>query len=195
MNSPRGAAPEAAQTPSFSRSARCRLFIISFLATLPIVATLMELNGRLQNRVASQGVMSFELARTLVRQSEILASWSGPETLRLAFSVGLDFLFVPTFLSTMTFACICLRGFSGGRSTLGSRLAWLVAWCVLVMGVFWIVQNVLLAEALFGHGTALTAQIIYWCAVVKFGVMIASSAFIVIYTGVLVFPGIFFRAA
>ena len=154
------------------------LFFFSLAASVAVVAALEKLNGALRNSVASQGVMSLELARTLDRQRQLLASWGPSARLRLAFSIGLDFFCVVAFLSALALACIWLAAALRRRRTVGSQLGVVVAWTLGIMGAFWMLQNVLLASALFGHRTELTAEITYWCALLKFTVMAAAVAYL-----------------
>ena len=162
------------------------LFLLALAAAVPISVTLGILNQPLQNATSPQGVVSLELAGSLQRQAAVLASWQEPEKLRLAFSIGLDFACVATFLTTLALPCLWLAGAGGG---FGAKLGRALYRVVLVMGAFWTVQNILLAAALFGHGTALAAQAIYGCALVKFTAMGAASLYIVLRGGMLVlFP-------
>jgi len=163
--------------PQFSREAHRALFFISLAVTLPVIVTLLTLNRPLQNETAPQGVVSLEMARTVDQQNRILNSWNEPARLRLAFSIGLDFFCVVVFTSSLVLACIWLADASHRHGASSSNLGLALAWALGIMGVLWILQNTLLAAALFGHATALTARITFGCALLKFAVMMLGLAY------------------
>jgi len=164
-------------------------FLISLAVTVPVLARLQELNGPLQNGIAAQGVVSLELARTLERQSEVLGSWTEPDLLRLAFSIGLDFLCAVAFIATTTMACVWLAEKSGSGAAFRAKCGRALVYCLLTLGIFWTLQNVLLAEVVFGYRTAITAEVIYWCALWKFTVMGVSTAYLLLSGGILLVTG------
>jgi hypothetical protein len=164
----------------FSPPARRVLFLLSLGAFIPIFATLGQISFALQNPTAPQGVMSFELAGTLARQNEMLASWTPLQILRLAFDLGLGFACLAAMLAVLGLACLWLSG----------RI---LAYGLLAVAPLWAVENILMAQALFGHGTNLMAQVVYWCALVKFTVTGVSLAYIVLRGGAMAAMGIFRR--
>lgn len=157
---------------------------MSLAGALAVGGALSKLNQPLENATAPKGVVSLELAGSLERQAAILASWNQPQIVALAFSTGLAFLSVPAFIATLGLACRWLAEASGGAGLL-ARAGTAVFYGLLGMSLLWVVEIALLAEALFGQGTALAASIIYGCAVVKFATLGIASAYIVVRGGMM----------
>ncbi len=166
------------RTRTISAAALRVIFFFCLAAAVPVVAVLEKLNGALQNSVAPHGVMSFEVARTLDRQSQILASWGPSAHLCLAFSIGLDFFCAVAFLGVLALACLWLADVLRRRGAIGPKLGVGIAWALAIMGAFWMLQNVLLAASLFGHRAGLIAEVTYWCALLKFSVMAAALVYV-----------------
>ncbi|MCL4529010.1 MAG: hypothetical protein M1282_06325, partial [Chloroflexi bacterium] len=70
---------------------RKRIFIALLVWTLGLFAVFRVLDQPL----APNGIVSFELAGTLERVTTILSSWSTQAKLYAAFGLGLDYLFMP----------------------------------------------------------------------------------------------------
>ena len=177
MSAPVPAVQPGTRPLSISPAARSVLFSISLALMLTITATLQLLNRPLQNGIAAQGVVSLVLAHTLERQSEIFASWNESDLVQLAFSVGLDFLNGLVFVGTMIQACMWLVGNSGSPAAFRAKFGRAVIYALASLGVVWTLQGVLLTRVVFGQRTALTAEVIYWCALWKFTVMGVSTAY------------------
>lgn len=114
------------------------------------------------------GVVSFELASSAPRASEILASWDSIARERAAFGLGLDFLFIPVYVLTIALGCgvaaSSLRQRGWPLSSLGSYLAW----GVFLAGLLDIIENIALTVVLFGRVVVPWPQIAATCAICKF---------------------------
>jgi hypothetical protein len=187
MSAPETAAQSLNPAEAKSRPALRAIFFLFLIVTLPAVIVLGKLNEPLQNPTAPQGVVSLELARTMDQQRKVLDSWTEPEQLRLAFSIGLDFLCVIVFIGTLAIGCLLLAEASRRHGNLGPKLGRGLAWALAIMGLFWLAQNVLLAAALFGHVAEASAQITYWCALLKFTVLTASLGYLCVWGIALLF--------
>jgi len=183
--------PLPARSQALSPAVRRTLFFLSLASAVPVVGALEVLNGALQNPVAPHGVMSFELARTLARQNQVLDSWDQAARLRLSFCIGLDFFCVIAFLGVLTFGCVWLAEALRRRGAFGSTLGMTVAWALGTMGALWMLQNALLTSALFGHSSEVIAEITYGCALVKFTVLAAGFAYLLFAGLALVIQGRF----
>jgi hypothetical protein len=120
------------------------------------------------------GIVSFELARNEVQASAILASWDQAAHLRAAFSLGLDFLFIPLYTAALTLACLWAARFRRRRRRLPSWLVLIgipgipLAWAQLGAGLLDTVENIALVRMLFGMVSSPWPQIASICAFTKF---------------------------
>ena len=82
----------------------------------------------LTTEAAPQGIVSFELASTTAQAQHIVSSWDGAARLRASFGLGLDYLFMPLYATTIGLACLrageILRRRRWPLANAGSALAW-----------------------------------------------------------------------
>jgi hypothetical protein len=135
---------------------------------LLILAVLGSLYLPLENSTAPQGIVSLELATTPERLNGIVSSWSEEPKVGMAFSLGLNFLCLLTLTNVLALACVMAASrLSGGVARLGILLAW-SQWAA---GIFWAVQNSLLAWAVLGHATPFGVTLASLLATVKFALV------------------------
>ena len=134
-------------------------------------AWLFSLDRALVNDVATNGIVSFELARTLERSDAILRSWSPDARATALLIQGFDYLYLLLYPAWLSLAA--------GR--LGVRLggAWrpagaVTAWLVLLAAPLDAVENYALIEQLLHGADAWHAGLAWGCAVPKFA-LIAST--------------------
>ena len=139
----------------------------------------------LTTEAAPYGVVSFELAGSVGKAEEILASWDANAQLRAAFSLGLDFLFMVAYASTIAFGC-------GMAAQVLRRCGWpfarwgnWLAWSVILAALLDVVENLALIIFIFGTETSPWPEIARWCAVSKFALVFVGIVY-VIYGGVVV---------
>src|ERR1700736_5087927 len=76
--------------------------------TLLLLGVLGALYGPLTNETAPHGLLSLELARSQEAVGQMLASWNEDSRMRLAFSLGLNFLCLFALTNTLAVACVCV---------------------------------------------------------------------------------------
>jgi len=158
-----------------------------FWPLLGLTIVLMVVFGitgaRLTTEEAPYGVVSFELAGTIENVEQILNSWDVDSQLRAAFGLGLDFLFIAAYASTIAFGCgIASRVLKRNHWPLvglGNFLSWAVALAALLD----VIENIALTMILFGAVASPWPAIARWCAIPKFGLIFMGSVY-VIYGGV-----------
>src|SRR5574340_168995 len=88
------------------------VFLMFLVLMLVLLAVFAALDVPIRTAAAPQGIVSFELAGTVEKAGEIVASWAGlseqggfsvfqPLALRAAFGLGLDYLFMPLYAITL----------------------------------------------------------------------------------------------
>lgn len=137
----------------------------------------------LTTAAAPYGVVSFELAGTVENMREILASWDAQTQLRAAFGLGLDYLFMVVYASTLIFGCgLATRVLQRSKWPL-VRFGNPLAWGVILAALLDAVENVALTTIIFGTVASPWPEVARWCAIPKFGLIFIGIVF-VIYGGV-----------
>ncbi len=140
-----------------------------------LVLLILNLIGLpLVTSAAPYGIISFELARDEAQAGAILASWDQPAQLRAAFSLGLDFLFIPIYTCSLTLTCLWAARFRRERRRFPS---WLVviglpgiplAWAQMGAGLLDVAENIALVRMLLNGVSSPWPQIASICAFSKF---------------------------
>lgn len=158
---------------SIPHSKRKPIFWSLFALTLAMMAILQVVNIPLITPAAPQGIISFELAGSYGTVKWMLASWDASAQKYLAFSLGLDYVFMLLYSTTIALACLwageALRANGWPLSRLGVGLAW-GQWAAAGLDA---VENIALAVILFGslsfnHHWPELARL---CALLKFGLI------------------------
>lgn len=80
---------------------------LSLLAVTLLMMLVFGITGApLTTEAAPQGIVSFELASTTAQAQHIVSSWDGAARLRASFGLGLDYLFMPLYATTIGLACL-----------------------------------------------------------------------------------------
>lgn len=147
---------------------RKSLFFTYLVFTLAVMAALMWVGSPLTTEQAPYGIISYEFARTPETASRIISSWSSQARLSAAFSLGLDYLFMPLYAITIAEACrwasMMLARQGWPLSSLGSWLAgglWLAASLDAI-------ENFSLTALLFGSEQLFWPLLAFLSAFVKF---------------------------
>ena len=148
-----------------------RLFLPLLAATLLVVAALGFVDASTRNASAPQGIVSFELARSVDRASAIVNSWDASQRLRSAWGLGFDYLFMPLYSSAIGFACV----WAGRR--FGERSGRWLAWGMWVAAGFDAVENFALLRILLSAPASPWPQLAFWCASIKFGLILIGLAY------------------
>ncbi len=160
-------------------------FLICAAAVAVALMTAMNSIGRpLKNAASPQGIVSFELAGNLARAEEILDAWGEPGRLAAALSLGLDFLFLFAYPIAIGLACSLISRALQSRMRPLSVVGEALAWALPAAGVLDGVENWALIRLLFGASQPALPSVAYGCAVVKFVIVLAGLAFVIIFGAV-----------
>lgn len=133
----------------------------SFAATLALTLALALLTHPLHTDAAPSGIVSYELAWTAERATEILASWDHAARVRAAWAQALDCLYPVAYGSLG----VAIGRWAGTR--LGARL------CVAAALLDGLVENPMLdLELWWGEGATVPALIAAVAACGKFGALL-----------------------
>jgi hypothetical protein len=153
---------------------RPRVFAFFLVLTLLVMAALNILGGPLQTAAAPAGIVSYEFSGDTAGANTILNSWDNLTRQYAALNLGLDYLFMPAYATTIGLACIWVGQAIGGRTR--SFAIWL-AWGQWLAAVLDAIENAALLKMLLDTTAAPWPPIAYWCAAVKFGLVLLGLLF------------------
>lgn len=154
-------------------SARRRSLPVGIVLTLALTAALQIVGRPLQTAAAPQGIVSFELAGTLPAAQAMIASWDSTAQLHAAFSLGLDYLYMPLYAVTLALACVQAAGSALRKPRLAWALGLALAWSLGLAALLDAVENAALWQLLLGSIFAAWPAVAKACAIVKFAFVIA----------------------
>jgi hypothetical protein len=156
-----------------------RFFFIFLALTMLMFAIFRVLDEPLRTHVAPNGIVSFELARTPEKASQIMASWSPMKAtdslenreklLFAAFGLGLDYLFMPLYSLALAFGTMLAINRQAGWI---KSLCSLGGWGAFIAVLFDAVENFALFQVLLGAYESSYPAIAASCAIIKFGLLI-----------------------
>jgi len=147
------------------------LFYSAALLTLSLAAVLMWIDQYLASVVSPQGIISLEMARTPDTARAILDAWGEQGTHWAYRSVWLDFPFLAGYVTL--FICLTVLTHAGARNLVIGGFA--------LAGCADLIENLLLLQMLAGNLTATVTHATYWCASVKFGVLVVGWIYLLFY--------------
>jgi hypothetical protein len=155
---------------------RPAVFLFFLGLTLALMIALLAIDAPLQTAAAPMGIVSYELAGTVDVAQRILDSWSPHAQRYAAFSLGLDYLYMPAYAVAIGLPCAWLAASRGPRRLavgLGVALAWgLIAALLCDAG-----ENVGLATMLLSGVREPWPALARGCAMVKFALIGAGLAY------------------
>jgi hypothetical protein len=162
-------------SPSIYLAILLTFFTITVIVS--IFLSMLDPSGLQNASSRNYDIVSFELAGNFSNVSTMLDAWGESGKVRAALSLGLDFLFIPLYTSTIGLACIWIALYSGVvfLAPLGSLLAWLQ----LIGGGLDITENVALIRILLGDHQGFLPSLAKYCAISKFSIVILGFIYIV----------------
>ena len=147
---------------------RRQVFPPALILTLLVLVILTWVGRPLTTPAAPNGIISYEFAGSVLRANGILISWGEAGRLHAAFSLGLDFLFIVAYATTIGLACAWAGEILSKRRWPLARVGLLTAWGVCLAGVLDGIENVSLVVMLLGNVSSPWPQLAAACAAVKF---------------------------
>ena len=135
-------------------------FLPCFATTVVVGAALLLLDP------GGTGIVGLEVAGSVAAAREAMAVWDDRDVIHAAFGVGLDYLFLLAYSTTIAIACVWARRVfrHAWLVTLGGVLAW-AAWAG---GACDAVENVALLDMIRGPVESPAPQVAAACAYLKF---------------------------
>jgi hypothetical protein len=146
-------------------------------AAVILMAVFTIVGAPLTTAAAPQGIVSYELAGTPAQAQAIVDSWDTRARLVAAFTLGLDYLFMPVYSTAIALACAWAAARLARRGGRTARLGiWMTAgqWAA---AVFDAVENVALTVMLLGGVSEPWPALAAACAAIKFALILAGLAY------------------
>jgi len=156
-----------------------RFFWLLFGLTILTILGMQITGESLKTEAAHAGIVSFELVGTLSGSQSIVESWQGPAMTWVGINMGLDFLFLFLYASTIALACLILSDkMATNLGVLKILGKWLAVGILIAAGLD-IIENISLILLLTGSENEFLPQLARWCAIPKFALVLLSLLYIV----------------
>ena len=165
-----------------SESTQKIAFIVMFPATLIISYVMSILGNPLKTTVAPSGIVDYELAGSLKRSSDILASWGQTEHIYAGLGLGFDFVYILFYSIAIALGCVIVARSLSARIPILANIGIVIAWLPFVAGVLDCAENYSLIQLLFGAQEEFFAVVARWCAIPKFTLIGVGLVYVVIGT-------------
>ncbi len=123
-------------------------------------------------------IVDFELAGSVPNAQGIINAWNETDRIRAGFSLGIDYLYMPVYSTTIALACVLAAGVL--KSQAWRSIGMLLAWGLWVAALSDAIENVALFTELLGNNVAPWPSIAQICATIKFGLILMGLLYVVV---------------
>ena len=149
------------------KNRRPAVFAALLALTLLLSAVLFLTGEPLRTRAAPAGILSYEFAGTTAKATEILNSWDESAKSAAGFNLGLDYLYLLAYSTTIALAIVWLTtGLELKPPVLAAAL--LLAWGQWLAALLDAVENVALVTMLLNAPVDPWPAVAFICASIKF---------------------------
>lgn len=153
------------------------LFWSLLILTLLLMVMMNLVGARLETEAAPNGIISFELAGNPEISLKILGSWDELARQKAAFSLGLDYLFMVVYSTTIGLGCILAGRALDVREISLAKAGIPLAWGQWTAAGFDAIENFGLILILFRGDAQLWSPLARWCAILKFSLIFLGIAY------------------
>jgi hypothetical protein len=156
--------------------------LILFLLAVTLLTGLRSLDQSLIANAAPKGIVSFELAGNIKQVNQILEEWGPEGRVYAALSLGLDYLFLIVYALFISLACVLIARYFTLKITFLATGGFVLGWGQFFAATLDAIENLALIRLLLDSQRESWPVIARWCAIVKFGIVGAGLAYILIGT-------------
>jgi hypothetical protein len=151
---------------------RNRLFWLSLVFSVAIMAIMGIIGEPLITPQAPLGIVSFELAGTPDQAEAILASWDERAKQHAAFSLGFDYLYMLAYSAVLGLGCLLAAAAVRAKAWPLAAIGVPLAWGMWLAAVFDALENLGLTLILLtGEAANLWPAVSRICALLKFALL------------------------
>ena len=163
---------------SLARSTQTRALVLLTLFTIIVMAALAMLGAPLQTEHAPLGIVSFEFAKTPLQAQQMMNSWGQTGEVYAALNLGLDYLFLVLYSSSIALGCALIADTLVPR-TIFSAAGALLSWAQFAAAGLDAVENFALIHVLLSSQQPAWTELAWWCALIKFAIVVAGLGYLV----------------
>lgn len=153
-----------------------RAFALLLAGALVLMVSLQAIGRPMVTEAAPQGIVSFELAGNLLAAQGMMVSWGPVGQISAGLSLGLDYLFIVTYVAAIGLGCVLVARWMAVASLAGAVLAW----GVVGAGILDMLENYALIQVLLGSQQEVWPLVARWCAIPKFVIVAAGLGYVLI---------------
>lgn len=151
-----------------SEASQRRAFILSTLLAVFVMVILQVLGRPLNTEAAPAGIVSFELAGSILAAERMLESWGDAGRVYAGLSLGVDYFFLVTYAVAIGLGCVLVARSLACRSRFLSVVGILLAWAQFGAALLDGLENYALIRVLLGSQHKLWSLLAQWWALLKF---------------------------
>lgn len=148
------------------------------ITALAITGCMQLLGLPLITNAAPGAIVSFELAGDLSTALAIMQSWDQAAMVAAGISLGLDYLYLVIYASTIALGCVLIGNANGSHSLIA--VATILAWMQPVAALLDAIENYALIQLLLGAHAIYWPPVAKWCAIPKFIIIAVGLVFLVV---------------
>jgi hypothetical protein len=123
----------------------------------------------------SPNIVDFELAGSVAKASGIINQWSALSKIQAGFNLGIDYLYMPVYSTTIALACVWAAMVL--KSRVWRSVGIMLAWGLWLAAIFDAVENYALLTLLYGNVVDPYPMMARLCATFKFSLILLGLAF------------------
>ena len=146
------------------------------------MVSLQILGEPLKTAAAAGGIVSYELAGTIEQAQTILTSWGTQGQIYAGLNLGLDYLFILFYVTTIGLGCVLITQnlTRKMRAPLLVTVGLVLAWGLILAGLLDCIENFALIKILLGSLSGQLATLARWCAIFKFLLVAAGLVYVIV---------------
>ncbi len=157
-----------------------KMLWLSGVLTVLLLLVLGQIDQPLRTLAAPNGIVSFELSKSLAQAQQILTSWNSTAKMFAALSLGLDFLFLLTYSLFLSLAAFKIAKMFVGTLEWLARIGNYLVWFPLIAALFDVLENCFLIALLTGSQNKLFPLLAYYSSTLKFTLIFLAIIYIIV---------------
>jgi len=146
-----------------------KVFMVSLIGTIVLIISLQIIGRNLVTPLSPMGIVSFEFSSNMQNADSIMSSWNETGKISAALNLGLDYLFILMYTTTLLSGCIVLTkcaSYEKGKTI--KYLSKVMIISSVVAALLDVIENFALIRILTGNGSDNLAALAMYCAIPKF---------------------------
>lgn len=152
---------------------------LMFILTLTMMVIMNTIGAPLINETAPLGIISYEFAGDVPTAQAIIDSWDSDARMSASLSLGLDYLFLVVYSTTIGLGCLWAGNLIRQIKWPLGGLSVLLAWLLWLAGIADAVENFALIQMLFDSVVPPLPEVAMICAGVKFGLIFVGLVYLI----------------